>query len=308
MLVPPAALPPGAPVRVVPGRVVPVPAGSVQRAPVLDDPAAVASAPSPAWPWRADVPAARFPAVPGVPAVPGPRGVPVPGVPVPGVPVHTDPVQAVSRRAGPVPGEPVPEAPGPPGPVPESPRARFTRRGNSGGAGGAAGLALSSRVPGISSRRCRPAGGATAAPTAGDSGLVLPRDRDLPARGRMYRRTRSISRSRISRTPSDRVPGCQGMTKQRERHLSLPAVTSYGCRTVTERLPLFTDEPALARAKLRACGWSVRYLRCSPCVSGCAGLGGRGGSPGPRAQRRRRPSVATQRAVGGMPPPMTECH
>ena len=85
------------------------------------------------------------------------------------------------------------------------------------------------------SRRCRPAGGtATEPPTAGGPGLVLPRDRDPPGPGRMYRRTRSKSRSRISRTPSDRVPGGQRMTKLRERHLPLPAVTGYGSRTVTE--------------------------------------------------------------------------
>ena len=144
--------------------------------------------------------------------------------------------------------------------------------------------------------------------TAGGPGLVLPRDRDPPGRGRMYRRTRSISRSRISRTPSDRVPGCQGMTKLRERHLSLPAVTGYGCHAVTERLLLFTDEPVSAPAKLRACGWSVLYLRCSPWVSGCAGPGGHGGWPGPRVQRRRLPSAGTRRAAGGTPQPMTVCH
>jgi hypothetical protein len=144
--------------------------------------------------------------------------------------------------------------------------------------------------------------------TAGGPGLVLPRDRDPPGRGRMYRRTRSISRSRISRTPSDRVPGCQGMTKLRERHPSLPAVTGYGCHAVTERLLLFTDELVSAPARLRACGWSVLYLRCSPWVSGCAGPGGHGGWPGPRVQRRRLPSAGTRRAVGGPPQPMTVCH
>ena len=157
------------------------------------------------------------------------------------------------------------------------------------------------------------AGGTGTAPTAGGPraggpGLVLPRDRDPPGRGRMYRRTRSMSRSRISRTPSDRVPGCQGMTKQRERHLPLPAVTGYGCHAVTERLLLFTDEPGPAPAKLRACGWSVPYLRCSPWLSGCAGPGCHDAWPGPRAQRPRLPTAGTQRAAGDTLPPMTECH
>ena len=174
---------------------------------------------------------------------------------------------------------------------------------------GGACLPSSSPALGPGSRRCRPADGAVTEPfTAGGPGLVLPRDRDPPGRGRMYRRTRSISRSRISRTPSDRVPGCQGMTKLRERHLSLPAVTGYGCHAVTERLLLFTDELVSAPAKLRACGWSVLYLRCSPWVSGCAGPGGHGGWPGPRVQRRRLPSGGTRRAVGGTPQPMTVCH
>ena len=159
-----------------------------------------------------------------------------------------------------------------------------------------------------------PAGGGTetaptaGGPSAGGPGLVLPRDRDPPGRGRMYRRTRSMSRSRISRTPSDRVPGCQGMTKQRERHLPLPAVTGYGCHAVTERLLLFTDEPGPGPAKLRACGWSVPYLRCSPWLSGCAGPGGHDGWPGPRAQRPRLPTAGTRRAAGDTLPPMTECH
>ena len=133
-------------------------------------------------------------------------------------------------------------------------RAWRTRRGNSGLRGPPRGtrrrpgprLRPSSRcsrtdwrIPDLGarpwSRRCRPAGGTTTElPTAGGPGLVLPRDRDPPGPGRMYRRTRSKSRSRISRTPSDRVPGCQRMTKLRERHLSLPAVTGYGSRTVTE--------------------------------------------------------------------------
>ena len=176
-----------------------------------------------------------------------------------------------------------------------------------------AAAAICPGAPGTWSRRCRPAGGTEAAPTAGGPraggpGLVLPRDRDPPGRGRMYRRTRSMSRSRISRTPSDRVPGCQGMTKQRERHLPLPAVTGYGCHAVTERLLLFTDEPGPAPAKLRACGWSVPYLRCSPWLSGCAGPGGHDGWPGPRAQRPRLPTAGIRRAAGDTLPPMTECH
>ncbi len=125
-------------------------------------------------------------------------------------------------------------------PVPVSPGAavRCTWRGTSGCASGGC-LPSSSPALGPGSRRCRPADCAVTEPfTAGGPGLVLPRDRDPPGRGRMYRRTRSISRSRISRTPSDRVPGCQGMTKLRERHLSLPAVTGYGCHPVTERLLL----------------------------------------------------------------------
>ena len=227
------------------------------------------------------------------------------------LPVSAGPVSAGPVSAGPVyPGR-VSSAPAARRPVPVSPGApvRRSRRGNSGCADGGTCPPPPSAALGPGSRRCRPASGAVTEPlTAGGPGLVLPRDRDPPGRGRMYRRTRSMSRSRISRTPSDRVPGCQGMTKLRERHLPLPAVTGYGCHAVTERLLSFTDEPVSAPAKLRACGWSVLYLRCSPWVSGCAGPGGRGGWPGLRVQRRRLPSAGTRRAVDGTPRPMTVCH
>ncbi len=229
------------------------------------------------------------------------------------------------RSAGPGPGGACAVCPGLWWPMG---RARRTRRGNSTCGAGPADPPLPSRAPAPSviavlTNRRTPGpvrkrgrgdamarlGGTTAEPpTAGGPGLVLPRDRDPPGRGRMYRRTRSMSRSRISRTPSDRVPGCQGMTKQRERHLPLPAVTGYGCHAVTERLLLFTDEPGPAPAKLRACGWSVPYLRCSPWLSGCAGPGGHDGWPGPRGQRPRLPTAGIRRAAGDTLPPMTECH
>jgi hypothetical protein len=255
-----------------PGRPVPDWSFPPGAGPVPGGPGAVPGVPGPAGPAPGvpgPVPVA--PAAAGlIRGVHGPPGLgrvvsapPVPGSGVPGsgVPGVCGPGPAAlggHGPAGPDPAVPAPSAPAADGSVPglarPAPvRARRTRRGNSTCAAGSTGLP-SSRAPappviavltgeladtwsdaGTWSRRCRPAGGTmTEPPTAGGPGLVLPRDRDLPGPSRMYRRTRSKSRSRISRTPSDRVPGCQRMTKLRERHLPLPAVTVYGSRTVTE--------------------------------------------------------------------------
>ncbi len=219
-----------------------------------------------------------MPGGPGaVPGVPGPAD-PAPGAPrpAPAVPAPAGPAPDGPASDGPAPDDSVPYGSVPRPARPGLVRARRTRRGNSACAAGSTGpptsrgparpvialLAgeLSDTWPGAGtwSRRCRPAGGTLAEPpTAGGPGLVLPRDRDPPGPGRMYRRTRSKSRSRISRTPSDRVPGCQRMTKLRERHLPLPVVTGYGSRTVTERLLSFTDEAVWA------------WLSCAHVASRC---------------------------------------
>jgi hypothetical protein len=249
----PAGPDPGAPGPAGPDPASPAAAGGVHGPPGRGPVVSAASGPDSARPAAAGLirgvhgPPRRGPVLSAPPALgsgghgPGPTAFGGHGPAGPG--------SAVSAPDG-----PAPEVSGPEPARPHLAWLRRTRRGNSAWGAGPAGPPLLSGVPappgiavltgglagtwpgtGACSRRCRPVGGTTAEPpTAGGPGLVLPRDRDPPGPGRMYRRTRSKSRSRISRTPSDRVPGCQGMTKLRERHLPLPTVTGYGSRTVTE--------------------------------------------------------------------------
>ena len=138
--------------------------------------------------------------------------------------------------------------------------------------------------------------------------MALPRDRGPRRAGRMYRRTRSISRSRICRTPSDRVPGCQSMPNQRERHLPLLSVTSYGTPSVTNDSSDSLTKAPRQGLSFRPCGWSVRCLRCSRWVSGCSGHGGPAVWPVLRARPPRQHSAGTRPAERGTPMPMTGCH
>jgi hypothetical protein len=150
----------------------------------------------------------------------GPAGSPLPGSPLPGT----------ALPGSPLPGSPLPGSPLPGSPLPGSPLCGSPLRGSQSAAAGAAGgrpasgwlaaggfndgraTALSIRAAAAggqpSSRRCRPL--AAAGPVGRGAAFERVGERTPARRSQIDRRTRSKSRSRISRTPAIACQGVQG--------------------------------------------------------------------------------------------------
>jgi hypothetical protein len=181
------------------------------------------------------------------------RGSSLPGSPLPGSPLPGSPLPGSSLPGSPLPGSPLPGSPLPGSPLRGSP----LRGSQSAGAGSAGGrpvhgwlaadglndgratvLSIRAAAGGQpSSRRCRPL--AAAGPVGRGAAFERVGERTPARRGQIDRRTRSKSRSRISRTPAIACQGSKGLGYD-ETSLTSSSVTECNARLPAGLFPITT--------------------------------------------------------------------